>query len=345
MTRVVSSLIFALGFFAVLIGIAYRVYADVVAGPDHATLANQGILRDLLPPDATRISVLAFERSMPPMREPHSFAIHQVFFRTDVDLDTLQRRWADVLASNGWAHPRVIGARGSDPSQRDQSWCRGAVAFGSGGAAYVALTGPLDRDRCPTGPALTEQLSDSTVDAVVGTLPFVGYLAVAYRARASARRLRGPTRTTARGLAHHVVALAWMPYAVLLVRPLPEVPPPQFVRLFGLIIAIAGIAVAVWALRTLGRHFDVELEVHAGHELVRSGPFGIVRHPVYTGLALHFLGACLATGNVLLILGTLFGSFPAFYLRARAEERLLREEFGAEYDAYAKRVGMLVPFL
>jgi protein-S-isoprenylcysteine O-methyltransferase Ste14 len=96
---------------------------------------------------------------------------------------------------------------------------------------------------------------------------------------------------------------------------------------------------------TLGRHYDLVLEVHAGHELVRTGPFAWVRHPVYTGLAIHFIGACLATGNVLLILGTLLVTFPAFYARARAEERLLREQFGGEYDRYAKEVGMLVPLL
>jgi len=87
------------------------------------------------------------------------------------------------------------------------------------------------------------------------------------------------------------------------------------------------------------------LEVHTGHELVRDGPYRIVRHPVYTGLGLHFIGACIATGNILLIAGTLAVTFPGFYLRARAEERLLREQFGAEYAAYAKGVGMLVPFV
>jgi protein-S-isoprenylcysteine O-methyltransferase Ste14 len=85
--------------------------------------------------------------------------------------------------------------------------------------------------------------------------------------------------------------------------------------------------------------------VHAGHELVRAGPFAWVRHPVYTGLALHFLGACVATGNVLLLFGTLFVTLPAFYARARAEEKLLREQFGSEYDRYMDEVPMLVPGL
>jgi protein-S-isoprenylcysteine O-methyltransferase Ste14 len=96
---------------------------------------------------------------------------------------------------------------------------------------------------------------------------------------------------------------------------------------------------------TLGRHFDTEVEVHSGHEVVRRGPYALVRHPVYSGLALHLLGACIATGNVLLIAGTLFGAIPAFYIRASVEERLLRTELGPAYAAYARDVGMLVPFI
>jgi protein-S-isoprenylcysteine O-methyltransferase Ste14 len=64
---------------------------------------------------------------------------------------------------------------------------------------------------------------------------------------------------------------------------------------------------------------------------------------VYLGLAIHFIGACLATGNLLLVTGTLFGTFPALYVRAAAEERLLRAALGPAYDAYARRVSMLIP--
>ncbi len=76
---------------------------------------------------------------------------------------------------------------------------------------------------------------------------------------------------------------------------------------------------------------------------MRRGPFRWTRHPVYSGLILHFLGACLATGSVLLAAGTIFVTIPAFVARARAEEALLRGEFGAEYDRYRDEVPMLVP--
>jgi protein-S-isoprenylcysteine O-methyltransferase Ste14 len=83
--------------------------------------------------------------------------------------------------------------------------------------------------------------------------------------------------------------------------------------------------------------------VHGGHEVVRRGPYSLVRHPIYTGLAVHFIGACLATGNLILVAGTLLVSFPALYQRAAAEETLLRRELGDAYESYAREVPMLVP--
>jgi len=187
-------------------------------------------------------------------------------------------------------------------------------------------------------------ISDGVISLVViaGGVLFIVFAQLARR-RAVAER--GASLRTTGGLALLLPYFFWVPYVVVALRLGQSVPIDGTLRLFGLALSVAGVAFSLWAIVTLGRHYDLLLEVHAGHELVRSGPFAFVRHPVYTGLALHFIGACLATGNVLLILGTLFGSFPAFYLRARAEERLLREQFGAEYDAYAKQVGMLVPFL
>lgn len=163
------------------------------------------------------------------------------------------------------------------------------------------------------------------------------------RMRGVARR--GETLARSRGLAHYVAYFFFVPYVVIAWRLGPELDMPEPLRWVGLGLVVLGIAFALWAIATLGRHYDLELEIHRDHELVRGGPYRLVRHPVYTGLALHFAGACLATGNLLLIAGTLLMTYPALYLRARTEERLLRERFGAAYDQYAREVGMLVPLL
>ena len=342
MIRTTETLVFALGFLFVVIGVAFRVYADLIAGVDHATLANQDILRELLPSDATSVSVLAFDRSVPPFPGQQTFAIHQVFFRTGTSNGALRTGWTERLVSRGWA--QRLRFPGGPPDPASETWCRGPIQVSFGGDSWIALTSiGSDRGSCQA-PAVIENLSDSTVDGIVGALPFVAYLAIAQRARHRGRRARGGTTASMTGIAQHAVAFAWVPYAVLLTRPLPEVAPVEALRLAGLVLAVGGVTFALWAMRTLGRHFDLELEVHADHEVVRRGPYALVRHPIYAGLIVHTIGLCLATGNVLLAAGSLFGTVPILVLRARAEEALLREQLGAAYDEYAKRVGMLVPF-
>jgi protein-S-isoprenylcysteine O-methyltransferase Ste14 len=154
---------------------------------------------------------------------------------------------------------------------------------------------------------------------------------------------RGATVRTAGGLAAVAPYFFWVPYVVIALRPGPEPEVPDGLAWVGIALSALGVAFSLWAIGSLGRHYDLVLEVHEDHELIRRGPYALVRHPVYTGLALHFAGLCLATGNVLLIAGTLLVTYPAFYLRARAEETLLRERFGAEYEEYARDVPMLVP--
>lgn len=185
-------------------------------------------------------------------------------------------------------------------------------------------------------------MSGELVAAVVSGA-FVLYIVVAQLARSRGIRARGRTMARAGGLAAAAPFFVLVPYVVVALRPGPELPLSDGLRWSGLVLAVAGVAFALWAVRTLGEHFDLELEVHEGHQVIQRGPYALVRHPIYTGLALHFIGACLATGNLLLIAGTLGGSFPAFYLRAVAEERLLRGRLGPAYDAYARRVAMLVP--
>jgi protein-S-isoprenylcysteine O-methyltransferase Ste14 len=185
-------------------------------------------------------------------------------------------------------------------------------------------------------------MDSALISAVsIGSFATFGVAAQAARARGIGRR--GATVARSRGLAHYVAYFFFVPYVVIGARPGPEVAMPEPVRWAGLVLIPAGVAFALWAMATLGRHYDLELEIHRDHELVREGPYRFVRHPVYTGLAVHFAGACLATGNLLLIAGTVLVTYPALYLRARTEERLLRERFGAAYDAYARDVPMLVP--
>jgi protein-S-isoprenylcysteine O-methyltransferase Ste14 len=110
-------------------------------------------------------------------------------------------------------------------------------------------------------------------------------------------------------------------------------------------VTLAGIAFAWWARVCLGALWSARTVTKAGHRIVDSGPYGLVRHPIYTGILVMALGRIgirgeliPLTGWVLLLLG--------FWMKARREERFLAEQLGREaYAAYARRVKMLVPFL
>ena len=185
----------------------------------------------------------------------------------------------------------------------------------------------------------------STLVTVVSVAAIVTFSVVAQLSRIRGLARRGETLVRSRGLAHYVAYFFVVPYFFIAARLGPELDVPELLRWAGLALVALGVGVSLWAIATLGRHYDLELEIHRDHELVRNGPYRFVRHPVYTGLGLHFAGACLATGNLVLIAGTVLVTFPALYLRATTEERLLREQFGPAYDAYAREVGMLVPLL
>jgi protein-S-isoprenylcysteine O-methyltransferase Ste14 len=118
-------------------------------------------------------------------------------------------------------------------------------------------------------------------------------------------------------------------------------PPDALFRGTGMLLLAASGLLAMWGIRTMGRHMVSETEVRPDTELVTAGPFGIVRHPLYLSILLMWAGGALALLSWVLAIGFAL-AVPAFYLRARAEERLLRRHFPA-YGSYAEQVPMLVP--
>lgn len=104
-----------------------------------------------------------------------------------------------------------------------------------------------------------------------------------------------------------------------------------------------GIAFAWWARLHLGRLWSGTVTAKADHHVVDTGPYGLVRHPIYTGLLLAILATMAAKGTVWGIAGTVL-LIIGIVVKARLEESFLRGELGAAYDDYARRVPMLVPF-
>jgi protein-S-isoprenylcysteine O-methyltransferase Ste14 len=107
----------------------------------------------------------------------------------------------------------------------------------------------------------------------------------------------------------------------------------------------AGLAFTWWARIHLGRLWSANVGRKADHRVVDTGPYGIVRHPIYTGITLAAMATAALRGTAGAWLGVAVMTF-GWYVKARLEERFLREQLGAEaYGAYARRVPMLVPFL
>lgn len=119
----------------------------------------------------------------------------------------------------------------------------------------------------------------------------------------------------------------------------------QRLSLAGQAAMAAGIALRLWSVRVLARHFTVDLAIRPGHRLVRHGPYRWLRHPSYSGLLLSLAGFALALGDALAPLLLVLPVVPALLRRIRAEEALLQDAFPQEWPDYARDTRRLLPWL
>lgn len=111
------------------------------------------------------------------------------------------------------------------------------------------------------------------------------------------------------------------------------------------LLMAASVALFAWASRTMGRNWSVVARTRSDHELVTTGPFAYVRHPIYTAMALLLLALAAGLGTEARLIVTLPLYALGTWLRIVEEEKLLRAAFGDRYDAYAGRVKRFVPRL
>jgi protein-S-isoprenylcysteine O-methyltransferase Ste14 len=132
---------------------------------------------------------------------------------------------------------------------------------------------------------------------------------------------------------------SWLQYSWLNV---PLVPHTPLVQWLGVAIAACGVAVAFWARFHLGANWSGVVTLKEGHELIRTGPYRNIRHPIYTGILLAFLGNVIQIGAVrgLIALAIIW---TAFYVKARREESFLVQEFGPKFDEHTQHTGMFLP--
>ncbi len=110
----------------------------------------------------------------------------------------------------------------------------------------------------------------------------------------------------------------------------------------GVVVCVLGLGFAVWARVYLGTNWSRSVTIKQDHELITGGPYGLVRHPIYTGLLTGFLGTAIAIGQVRgLVAFALI--FAVLWFKLRLEEQWMRLQFGEVYEQYAQRVPALVP--
>ncbi len=112
----------------------------------------------------------------------------------------------------------------------------------------------------------------------------------------------------------------------------------------GATVMVAGLLFAVWAREHLGANWSSSVTIKQGHELITTGPYAVVRHPIYTGILAGLLGTAIALSQV--------RGFIAFvlivlvlWLKLRMEEQWMRSQFGETYATYAHQTAALVPYL
>jgi protein-S-isoprenylcysteine O-methyltransferase Ste14 len=121
-------------------------------------------------------------------------------------------------------------------------------------------------------------------------------------------------------------------------------PAGWWVVAIGITIHLASFLLAVSARRHLGRFWSGEITQKVAHELIRSGPYRFVRHPIYTAILGMFVGTAIVSGDLHAFVAVAVCAF-AYWRKIRLEEKNLTELFGATYDDYRRRTRALVPWV
>ncbi len=112
----------------------------------------------------------------------------------------------------------------------------------------------------------------------------------------------------------------------------------------GLALTIAGLCFMAWSRVALGRNWSATVTIKEDHDLVRSGPYAIVRHPLYAGVLLAMFGTAIFFGQIRGFIAFCL-TFGGWWLKSRTEEAFMVEHFGAPYRRYQERVKALIPYV
>ncbi len=128
-------------------------------------------------------------------------------------------------------------------------------------------------------------------------------------------------------------------FGVLNERFMPDV---LWIDWLGSAMALAGVSFAIWARRNLGKYWSGAVTIKEGHQIIRTGPYAHIRHPIYTAMLIAIIGTALVVGEYRALVGfgiILFG----FVRKARKEEAFLAANFGEFFKEHQRRTGFFLP--
>lgn len=158
------------------------------------------------------------------------------------------------------------------------------------------------------------------------------------------RRERGGARVMDRALLLGGYVLLFSQFPLLGNQNLHFIAPEKALEVAGVVLTYLGLGLTNWSRARLGRYWSGVVALKQEHRLIQSGPYRVVRHPLYSGIILAAIGMalCVTTWSSL---GGIVLLTSCFERRAHKEDELLASEFGAEFEIYRQHTGRLVPRL
>jgi protein-S-isoprenylcysteine O-methyltransferase Ste14 len=158
---------------------------------------------------------------------------------------------------------------------------------------------------------------------------------------------QAPTKSSESTLSRQMHVLAINGALLLLILPVPGLrqrflPDTLAFHLVGLAVQLAFTLLAVWARRHLGSNWSGEVRIASSHQLVRSGPYAVVRHPIYTALVGMYLGTLIVSGELHTLVAFAI-MLVAYTRKIGMEERALAERFAGEHDEYRRATWAWLP--
>jgi len=142
-------------------------------------------------------------------------------------------------------------------------------------------------------------------------------------------------------LAFFLLWIPEFPVSLLNIRFLPH---SNLFFWIGFIVTSGGLYFSVWARKHLGKNWSQAVTIKDDHQLITDGPYAFVRHPIYTGLIVGFIGSSIALGEFRGLISD-FLVFAVLWYKLKLEDKWLLEQFGESYKLYSRKVAALIPFV